>query len=143
MDSSKKYWISTNESVSKFTREIINEYLLSLKLANKAEATISKYRSILERFFSECTVPLDVITSDDVLKWFKQFSVGKKERTLDLMLSTLSSFFNFCLAEDYVNTMLIKRRWRPKIPHSLPKYLNEHEYARIDAQQKSKEKERR
>lgn len=131
MDSSRKYWISNNQSVPNQTREILNEYLLSLKLANKAEATISKYRSILERFFSECTVTLDAITSDDVLKWFQQFSVGKKERTLDLMLSTLSSFFKFCLAEDYVDSMVIKNRWRPKIPQSLPKYLNEHEFARV------------
>lgn len=131
MNSSKKYWISNNQSIPNQTREILNEYLLSLKLANKAEATISKYRSILERFFSECTVPLDAITSEDVLKWFQQFSVGKKERTLDLMLSTLSSFFKFCLAEDYVDIMVIKNRWRPKIPQALPKYLNEHEFARV------------
>lgn len=107
MNSSKKYWISNHETTPKQTREILNEYLLSLKLANKAEATISKYRSILERFFSECTVPLDAITSDDVLNWFQQFSIGKKERTLDLMLSTLSSFFQFCFAED--NTAVITK----------------------------------
>ncbi|WP_248892457.1 hypothetical protein [Bacillus methanolicus] len=54
MNSSKKYWESSHEAIPLQTRTIINEYLLSLKLANKAEATISKYRSILERFFSEC-----------------------------------------------------------------------------------------
>nr|WP_240338298.1 tyrosine-type recombinase/integrase [Peribacillus alkalitolerans] len=27
--------------------------------------------------------------------------------------------------------MLIKKRWRPKIPQSLPKFLNEQEYARV------------
>lgn len=44
----KKYWISTNEAIPIQTRKILNEYLLSLKLANKAESTISKYREFLE-----------------------------------------------------------------------------------------------
>lgn len=105
--------------------------MLSIKLTNKAEGTISKYRSILERFFRECLVPLSKLTSDDVLKWLKAFSDGKKEKTLDLVISTLSSFFNFCLVEGYLDTVVIKQRWRPKIPQSLPKYLTEQEYARV------------
>ena len=105
--------------------------MLSLKLANKAEATISKYRSILERFFSECLVSFEEITSEDVLKWLNNFSNGKKPKTVDLFLSCLSSFFNFCLAEDYMDNVVTKKRWRPKIPESLPKFLNDQEYARV------------
>jgi len=93
--------------------------LLSLKLANKAEATVSKYRSILEKFLMECSISIDDLTSDDVLNWLKLYSIEKKERSLDQVISTLSSFFNFCLAEEYLNTMLMKKRWRPKIPQSL------------------------
>lgn len=93
MNSSKKYWVSTNEVISVQTKTILNEYLLSLKLANKAESTISRYCSMLERFFSECTVPIHDLTSDDVLKWFQQYSIGKKEKTLDFVLSIL--FFIF------------------------------------------------
>lgn len=51
-----EYWISIHEGIPLQTKKILNEYLLSLKLANKAEATISKYRSYLERFCSECLV---------------------------------------------------------------------------------------
>lgn len=64
-DITRKYWISTHEGIPKQTRKIINEYLLSLKLANKAEATISKYRSFVEGFCSECLVELDSLTSED------------------------------------------------------------------------------
>lgn len=131
MNREKKYWISTNEIISMQTKDILNEYLLSLKLANKAEATISKYCSILERFFSVCTTPINDLTSDDVLKWFQAYSIDKKERTLVLVHSTLCSFFKFCVDEDYLDKMVIKYRWRPKIPQTLPKYLNEHEYARV------------
>lgn len=131
MNYSKKYWISTHESIPIQTRTILNEYLLSLKLANKAEATITKYRSILERFFSECLVSLDSLTSEDVLEWVNEFSAGKKEKTVILIHSTLSSFFKFCLAEDYLDNMVMKMRWRPQVPQSLPKYLTEQEYARV------------
>lgn len=132
MDSTiNKYWISTKEAIPKQSRVILNEYLLSLKLANKAEVTISKYRSILEKFMMECAVPIDALTSVDVFKWLESYSVDKKERSIDLVISTLSSFFNFCLAEEYLDTLLMKKRWRPRIPLSLPKFLNEQEYARV------------
>ncbi|TSI07373.1 tyrosine-type recombinase/integrase [Lysinibacillus sp. BW-2-10] len=131
MDLSKKYWISTNETINKETRNILNEYLLNLKLANKAEATITKYKSILEIFLSECTIPLDELTSENILSWIQIYSVNKKEKTVLLVLSTLTTFFNFCLAEEYIERVLLKKRWRPKIPQSLPKYLNEQEYSRV------------
>ncbi|GGI16600.1 tyrosine-type recombinase/integrase [Gottfriedia solisilvae] len=126
-----KYWQSKHEIVPLKTREIINEYLLSLKLENKAEATIVKYRSILERFFSNCIIPLNLLTSNDVFGYLKEFSTGKKPKSVKLYISTLSSFFKFCLAEEYLDTMLIKKRWRPKLPQTLPRYLSEQEYARV------------
>lgn len=131
MHSTLKYWVSNHEDIPRQTKAILNEYLLSLKLANKAEATTLKYRSILERFFCECRVPLESITSENVLKWLNEFSIDKKAKTIDLYLSCLSSFFKFCVAEDYLDKVLIKKRWRPKIPQSLPKFLNEQEYARV------------
>lgn len=127
----RKYWISTHEAIPMETKRILNEYLLSLKLANKAESTVLRYRTFLERFFSECLVELEALTSEDVLKWMNQFSVGKKESTVIIALSMLSSFFKFCLAEDYLVKMLIKKRWGPKASQPLPKFLTEQEYARV------------
>ena len=130
-DHTRKYWISTHERIPKQTRMILNEYLLSLKLANKAEATITKYREFLERFCSECLVELDSLTSEEVLSWVNKFSVGKKESTVIMVLSILSSFFKFCLEEDYMDTTLMKKRWGPKMPQPLPKFLTEQEYTRV------------
>lgn len=130
-DQTRKYWISTHEGIPIQTREILNEYLLSLKLANKAEATVSRYRTFLERFWSECSVELDVLTSEDVLKWVNKYTEGKKESTVIIALSILTSFFNFCLAEDYLDKMLMKKRWGPKAPQPLPKFLTEQEYAKV------------
>ncbi|MCG7337173.1 tyrosine-type recombinase/integrase [Sporosarcina sp. ACRSM] len=131
MESSKRYWESTCENLLKETRIILNEYLLSLKLELKAEATISKYRKYLERFLRECSTPLDQLTSEEVLTWLNQFSQDKKPKTIDLVFSALSSFFQYCLQEEYMENVLMKKRWKPKIPQSLPKYLNEQEVARL------------
>lgn len=131
MESEIKYWVSTSELVTLETRMILNEYLLSLKLENKAVATIVKYREILERFFRECKIPIEDLVSDDVRTWLDEYSVGKKPKTVDLVLSTLSSFFTFCLNEEYIERTVMKKRWRPKIPKSLPKYLDEFEFARV------------
>lgn len=131
MNNSDNYWQSNSEEVPLQTRTILNEYILSMKLSNKAEATIKKYRWILNRFFSECSISLEELTSDEVLKWLNEFSNGKKPKTIDLFLSALSSFFQFCLAEEYMENVVIKKRWRPKIPQALPKYLTEQEYARV------------
>ncbi|WP_039041555.1 tyrosine-type recombinase/integrase [Sporosarcina sp. ZBG7A] len=131
MSEPKIYWESTAGHLLEETRQALNEYLLSLKLADKAEATIEKYRRIIEAFFKECNLPLEEITSDDVLVWLTTISEGKKARTVDLYLSAVSSFFSFCLEEEYMEKTVVKKRWRPKIPHSLPKYLDEFEYARV------------
>ena len=127
----KKYWECRDVEIQEETRLIINEYLLSLKLANKAENTIVIYRKVLERFFSTYPLPIELLTSANVLLWLINFSKDKKERTVDIYVSALSSFFNFCLAEDYVNHMVIKKRWRPRISKSLPQFLNEQEFARV------------
>ncbi|MCM3491777.1 tyrosine-type recombinase/integrase [Alkalihalophilus marmarensis] len=125
------YWESINTSIPADTRTVLNEYLLSLKIANKAEATVTKYRWILEKYLSECRIPLGDLTSDDVYHWFKLYVVNKKPRTMDLFIAALSSFFTFCLDEGYMETMILKKRWRPRIPQSLPKYLSHQEYASI------------
>jgi integrase/recombinase XerD len=131
MSNPQKYWESTNETILTQTRMILNEYLSSLKLENKSEATIKTYRWILERFFSNCLTPILELTSDDVLKRLNDLSKGKKPKTIELFLTTLSSFFNFCREEDYLENMIIKKRWRPKLPLSLPRYLNEQEFAQV------------
>lgn len=131
MEPLMKYWESTNESVPLTSRTILNDYLLSIKLEKKAPATIIKYRKILEHFLHECTIPLEELTSEEVLKWLDRYSEGKKPKTMDLVFYTLSSFFTFCLNEGYMERTVMKKRWKPKIPKSLPKYLDEFEFARV------------
>lgn len=129
MNDSSDYWKSNLED--EVTRSIMNEYLLSLKLENKSERTVRNYRWFLERFFSMCTIPLNQLTTNEVRKYFLYITNGKREKTVDAYLTALSSFLQFCLAEEYIENVIIKKRWRPKIPKSLPKYLSENEFAKV------------
>lgn len=131
MKPSGEYWQSSHNGISPISKQILNEYLLSLKLENKAAATIIKYRRILEQFLRECPIHLEKLKAEDVRKWLDVFSIGKKPKTIDLILATLSTFFNFCLEEEYMKSAVIKKRWRIQIPRTLPKYLDEMEYARV------------
>jgi len=80
----------------------LNEYLVCLKLENKAVATITKYKWILERFLREYKVPLKDMTSENVREWINDFSIHKKPNTIALVHATLSSFFQFCFDEEYI-----------------------------------------
>ncbi|MET3726970.1 integrase/recombinase XerD [Fictibacillus halophilus] len=119
------------KNINKETRGILNDYLLSLNTANKSEATITKYQWILEKFLSQCAIPIEKISSKDVLDWLNDYSEGKSPKTMDLVLACLSSFFTFCLEEEYMEKQVLKKRWRPKIPQTLPRHLTEKEYARV------------
>ncbi|MBH0164096.1 tyrosine-type recombinase/integrase [Fictibacillus sp. 7GRE50] len=131
MSAQEKYWISSREGITSQHLSVLNEYLLSIKLANKADATIIKYRWILERFLRDCSIPLKDLTSGEVQQWLNVYSFRKKPKTIDLFLACLSSFFKFCQEEDYMEGMVMKKRWRPRITQALPRYLNEQEYARV------------
>ncbi|WP_366668895.1 phage integrase N-terminal SAM-like domain-containing protein [Lysinibacillus fusiformis] len=65
-------------------------------------ATITKYKWILERFLREYKVPLKDMTSENVREWINDFSIHKKPNTIALVHATLSSFFQFCFDEEYI-----------------------------------------
>jgi len=129
-----KYWIIENENISSENLLIVNTYLKVLKLVNKSVVTIDKYRRVLEKFLIDCPQDLDQLYPKDVLTWLTNRYGDKSARTKELILAVLSGFFKFCLAEDYIERSLTKNRWRPHIPQSLPKYLNDHELARVKIQ---------
>ena len=128
------YWIIEKERIPSQNKEIANAYLKVLKLANKSSATIDKYRWFLEKFLLDCPKNLDELVDEDVRTWLIDRFGDKKKGTQGLALSILSSFFKFCLNEEYIERTLTKNRWRPHLPQSLPKYLNEHELARVKLQ---------
>jgi integrase/recombinase XerD len=127
----ENYWVIEQENINPKNREAANEYLLGRKQAGKSVATIDKYRRILEGFLTECPKDIDQLVADDVHDWLCEHYGDKSARTNALMLSAQSGFFKFCQAKGYIDRVLTKKRWRPRIPSPPPKYLNSNELARV------------
>lgn len=75
----EKYWIIEEEGILPRNKEIANEFLQSLKLANKSEATIDKYRRVLEKFLGQCSKNREDLVADDVRNWLDTHYGDKKE----------------------------------------------------------------
>lgn len=125
------YWELTKVLPNEENQAIIGEFLLSLKLLNRSQGTIILYRRFLERFFGEMKEAYTSLSSNTILEWFKKNGSHFSEATFKLCLSIISSFYKFCLQEEYVDRSPIKSRWYPRLPQSLPKYLEKEDIAKI------------
>lgn len=129
-----KYWELTKTLPNQSNQETINEFLLSLKLENRSDGTIKSYRYFLEHFFGEMKEPYFSINSDTILQWFLTHQAHVKEATLSQRFTILSSFYTFCVREEYMLKSPIKTRWYPRIPQPVPKYLEKEEIAKTRLQ---------
>ncbi len=130
----KKYWELSIQLPNSETHAVVNEFLLHLKLANRSPLTIESYRSFLERFFGNMDKPYSKLTSDDILEWIQNNQQHVKEKSLTLRISTLNSFFHFCVQEEYIERSPMKSRWFPRLPKPIPKYLEKKEIAKTRQQ---------
>lgn len=78
--------------------------------------------------------PLTSITSDTILQWFKANICHLKETTIKMRFSVLSSFYNFVVKEEHMEHSPIKSRWIPRLPQSVPKYLEKEDIAKTRLQ---------
>lgn len=128
------YWELTKTLPNTETQEVVGEFLLSLKLANKSHYTITDYRQFLERFFGDKETSFSTLSSEEILQWLLTHLANKKDSTFRRRLSTLSSFYTFCVKEEYMAQSPIKNRWFPSIPKPLPKYLEKEDVAKTRRQ---------
>lgn len=112
-------------------KDIVDEYLQDLHLLRRSEGTIKKYASTLNRLVEEISKDLDDLTSSDILDWLNITNQDKKPTTQSFTFYVLSSFFKYCQVEELIDKTLIKERWRPLLPKSLPKFLNKSALARV------------
>jgi len=116
------------------SQEVVNEFLLNLKIANRSAGTVNVYRCFLEKFFIDQTKPYSLLTSDDILSWFHSHQSHVKESTFRLRMSILTSFFTFCVQEEYMERTPMKNRWFPRLPKAMPKYLEKKDIAKTRQQ---------
>lgn len=111
--------------------EVMNEFLLYQKLANRSPYTIETYRYCLQNFFVDKEELFSSLSADKMLGWLKEHRGKIKESTLLTKMSILSSFFAFCVNEEYMERSPLKSWWFPRLPKALPKNLEKGDVAKI------------
>ena len=130
----EKYWVVNRRLGNDENRAAVNEYLLSLKVANYSYQTITKYRDILQRFLKNQKEVFSNITTVEIREWLDQHEIGLKEKTISLHLSILNSFYAFYVEEGVIEKSPMKSRWFPRLPKPVPKYLDKEEVAKVRQQ---------
>lgn len=124
------YWELTKAFSNPTNQEVVREFLLHLKVQNCSEGTLMVYRNFLERFFGEMEESFSELSSEKIQDWVFKEGKNVKEATIRFRLSVLSSFYTFCHEEGYIETSPMKRRWFPRLPQTIPKYLGKAELAK-------------
>ncbi|OWZ83380.1 tyrosine-type recombinase/integrase [Natranaerobius trueperi] len=116
-------WQVQNNQVPERVRHTIHEFLKEMKSADREFESIKKYGQLLERFFVATPKDFEHLTSNDVIDWLN--SLGDiKEATFNQYLSKFTMFFKFCEDEGYIEKVLVKKRWRAKVPKPVPKHID-------------------
>jgi site-specific recombinase XerD len=130
----KSYWVLENDRIDLETVKVINDFLSGLKLADRSKGTISRYRFLLGTFFVDCQKSLGELVPEDIRDWTAGRYGNKTPATIIDCFSKLSGFFSYCLDEGYVKRLLVKKRWRPRLPAPVPKYLDKTQQAKVRLQ---------
>ncbi|MDG5473692.1 tyrosine-type recombinase/integrase [Jeotgalibacillus sp. ET6] len=128
---SEKYWETHKAFCNMTNKEVVNEYLLAMKIANMSELTIQLYRRTLETYFLQRTEDFSTVSFDEILQWVIQQQKIVQASTVNGRLSILASFFTFCVDEGYMERIPIKTRWYMREPSPLPRYLEKEELAKV------------
>lgn len=131
----EKDWELTRSLPNQMNQEIINEFLLNLKLKNRSDGTITNYRYFLERFFGDQKEPYSSLTSHTIQQWFITQQSRIKESTHRYRLKVLASFYLFCIKEKYISQSPITSRMYPRLPYHrrpqlVPKFLMREDVAK-------------
>ncbi len=123
-----EYWVLEKEVINK---NVINEFLLGLRLKNRSEMTIIGYKQCLSVFFSTIPKQVQDLTREDILLWKKNYSFKNKASSVISRLGILSVFLKFCEEEGYILKNIYRSTWKPKLPKPIPKYLERSEVSKI------------
>jgi site-specific recombinase XerD len=117
------FWQVKKPLPNTLNQQVIDTFLIHLKLANRNQGTIIHYREFLTLFFSYTSESFAALTSDDILNWFRKNQEHIKETTYRFRLRVLSSFYTFCVKEAYVKHSPIKSGGLFRLPQPLPNYF--------------------
>lgn len=120
-----------DQTIYRVKETMLKEYVDDMRNRGLSENSIECNLGVLKKFIAECPQQLIEIKRTEVRDWvFKRYG-HMKATTLSHRLGVLSGFFNFCVNEEYMPRNLISRRWYPRIPDPIPKYLDDSDVAKL------------
>lgn len=128
-----RYWVLNKRLPNDKNQNVINDFLLSMKVQNFSSETIKYHRYFLQRFFKDREETYDTLEPETIQNWLLN-QKGVKERTMVSYLRHLSTFYHFCVEEGYIERSPIKSRWFPRLPQPIPKFLGKDEIAKVRLQ---------
>lgn len=92
--------------------------------------TVRSYQISLRQFFNYCGKEYDAVKATDVRGWLASLEEkGLKQRSIQLKLAAIKSFYHYCMEEDLLKKNPTLSVSRPKLDDSLPKYLSKRQVA--------------
>lgn len=126
----ENYWISVHQELDGDSREVLNDFLSSIKLVLESK-TVNEYRLLLEKLLVDNKVALKDLQYEDVREWIKIKYFHVTIGTRNNIISKLKMFFQFCVEEGIMDRILVKRYWRRRRPKPIPRYLSKTEQAQL------------
>lgn len=92
--------------------------------------TLRTYKIALSQFFSFCDKQNDEVKAKDIRDWLAMMNEkGLKPRSIQMKLSALKSFYQYCLEENIVTSNPALKVRTPQKEDSLPYYLDRRQLA--------------
>ncbi|WOV88043.1 tyrosine-type recombinase/integrase [Sporosarcina oncorhynchi] len=92
--------------------------------------TVRAYNIALTQFFSWCEKNYGAVKTKDIRDWMSYLTDdGLKPRSVELKLTAVKSFYNYCMEENILEKNPAQRVRTPKKEDSLPYYLDKRQLA--------------
>lgn len=92
--------------------------------------TVRSYKIALSQFFSYCDKPVEEVKAKDIRNWLASLNEKDlKPRSIQMKLSAVKSFYQYCLEENIVNINPTLKIRTPAKEDSLPYYLDKRQIA--------------
>ncbi|KUO76476.1 MAG: hypothetical protein APF81_06495 [Desulfosporosinus sp. BRH_c37] len=112
-------------------KQIVNEYLESLKLQGVSEQTIIKYKEVIENLLIEQPYDIKYLESDDWEDLLKVRYDILEQSTYNSILTILRGFLTYCVDKGYINGIPLRSYLRSSVTKSIPKYITPSERSLI------------
>lgn len=106
-------------------------FLASKKIEGISPKTLYNYSLIIRKFSSMIYKPITTVNVMDIRMFLSNMAKGRKQSTLNSILSCLKSFFSWLENEDYIERNPTKKLKQIKLPIRLRSSLNVEELERL------------